>query len=91
MRIGKISQLLSPGYSACGKCHTTWRFVKDHTTPYSQMGAMFPLCEQCWHELTPDERLPFYRDLWDLWNSYSFPDYIPPPWSDIEAAVLAGK
>jgi hypothetical protein len=28
-----------------------------------------PLCEDCWRELSPDERLPYYKALYDLWES----------------------
>jgi len=32
-------------------------------------GACFPLCEDCWSELTPEQRVPFYQILMDHWKS----------------------
>ena len=54
------------GYNCfrCGKDrdrHTTW----DDT---AGTGAA-PICETCWDELgTPEQRMPWYRCLWLLWE-----------------------
>ncbi len=90
MRIGRISRFLSPGYSACGCCGTTWRFVKEHVTYYTKYSGMFPLCEKCWRAKTPLERLQFYHLLWMEWANTTY-SQSPPDWDTIEAAVLAGK
>jgi hypothetical protein len=82
LRIGRISHFLTPVYSACRRCHTTWFFVEGHNTMITDGRGCFPLCERCWGELTPADRLPFYRDLY---NSH---DYRPYSWEDVEAAVL---
>lgn len=31
---------------------------------------MFPLCEACWEELTPEARLPFYLATTESWAAY---------------------
>lgn len=49
---------------------------------------MFPLCEQCWSELTPQNRLPFYRVLFEQWRFLGSEYH---EWADIERAVLEGK
>jgi hypothetical protein len=83
----------APGYSECGRCRTAWAFVDGHLTQYSDGSGCFPLCEGCWEDLTPEERLPFYRTLHQQWawgaakNGYTLPD----DWGAIEQAVLAGK
>lgn len=47
--------------------------------------GMFPLCELCWREMTPAERLPYYRVLYDRWMA----DYgSPVDWSVVERSVL---
>jgi hypothetical protein len=67
---------------------------------YTESKGCLPLCEACWADLTPQERLPFYRVLWDRWNHGGFwVQYAdgswhvwadpPEPWPVIEAAVLA--
>ncbi len=88
VRLGTWSQRLAPGYSWCFRCETPWLFVKGHDTKYSPDRACFPLCEKCWGELTPDERLPYYRQLWEHWKDVSSVD--GKEWPAIEAAVLAG-
>lgn len=63
-RIGRISHLVSPGCSWCGRCKTTWNFVAPHFTYYTQGAACFALCEKCWVELaTPAARVPYYVAL----------------------------
>lgn len=85
LRIGGISRAVSPGYGCCGKCGTSWLFVEGHSTPYNDHSACFPLCERCWDELTPDERLPYYADLiLGVWED-------PDKWPLVKTAVLEGK
>jgi hypothetical protein len=94
LRIGRISQWLAPGYSWCGRCKTNWAFVKSHDTEYSRSGGCFPLCEKCWRGLTPAQRLPYYRDLWQEWYG-SEPDVrraqeLLDRWDEIKLAVISG-
>jgi hypothetical protein len=84
MRIGRISQILAPRYGYCLKCKTTWKFVKHHTTMITSEHGMFPLCQKCWQETSVEDRLPFYRKLWDRWER-SF------TWEDVSAAVRREK
>ena len=60
--------------------------AKEHITQYSSVGGCFPLCEQCWGGLTPEQRLPYYRDLWEEWEKWCV-GYAS--WEAIKAAVLA--
>lgn len=67
----------------------------DNFTTISYVSSScFPLCEQCWKELTPEQRLPFYRKLIDGWMSDGSPDYNGLSWDEIWAElkknVLAG-
>lgn len=92
IRIGRISNFLSPPYlGACKKCKTTWRFVKGHNTPINDYEGMFPLCEKCWAELTPEKRLQYYDMLmaeWQVFNDYRVSDEER---DAIISAVMAGK
>ncbi len=89
MRIGAISKVFTPRYSFCMRCKTTWFFVKEHSTNYKTGDncavGCFPLCEKCWSELTPEQRLPYYKELWLEWANRDKME-----WEDIEMAVLAG-
>ena len=89
VRLGPSARVLAPGLGWCLKCGTPWRFVHHHSTSYSQSSGCFPLCEKCWEELTPAERLPFYRQMWNQWVSMGT-DKDDGTWDQIEAAVMAG-
>ncbi len=76
-----------PTLSGCRMCGRVWRICREHDTPYSANKGCFPLCEDCWSELTPETRLPYYELLW-----YETGDGEPiEAWEAIQAAVLAGK
>jgi len=82
-RIGRLSRKLGPpGYSWCGRCKTTWNYVHGHSTTYALGRACFPLCVKCWAELTPVDRLPYYRQLFDEWGRDDL------TWAELKAAVL---
>lgn len=55
------------GWGGCGCCGDTWNWKMSHPTAYSASGACFPLCEECWGELWPCERVEYYRELGELW------------------------
>ncbi len=81
-------------FGRCGRCRMSWKWVKSHSTEYSASGGMFPLCERCWSELSPGDRVPFYRELWDGWqktrNEYPTLEATV-GWESVRAAVMAGK
>jgi len=56
---------------------------------------MFPLDEWCWSRLTPQERVPYYKELWLSWiKPVIKPSLVSnniPSWKDVERAVLAGE
>lgn len=86
-RIGRVSQWITPRYSHCYRCQTTWGFVEGHSTYFSEPSGVrsaasgyFPLCEACWHELSPQERLPFYRRLFDSYPRDAYPESFWPIW-----------
>lgn len=95
---GFFARLISPMYSACGRCGMPWSVTKNHVTSITEIRGIFPLCENCWTYLTPQDRLPYYRKLYESWlitMPETLPDGSPAKlnetWEEIEAAVLAGK
>ena len=76
---------LAPGYSWCKRCGTPWKFVEEHETWYRPTHAVFALCRPCWPELTSEERLPYYRQVFDDWERFGCGDR---EWPEIERAVL---
>ena len=85
LRIGSISHVIYPGLGWCYRCKTNWAFVESHTTWLNDHAATFPLCEQCWDELTPEERLPYYRMQWEAWPIHQY------TWDEMRAAVMRGE
>ncbi|MEE8151294.1 MAG: hypothetical protein V3T43_06220 [Nitrosomonadaceae bacterium] len=86
--LGKISQAVYPGYGCCGRCGLPWAVTDGHTTEYTKVNGCFPLCEECWSELKPKTRLPYYRELHDKWVNYGEK---AADWNKIKRAVLNGK
>ena len=91
VRLGKLAQALAPSHSFCGRCGTPWPFVKRHATQYSDSRGCFPLCQFCWEECSPEERLPYYRELFESWVSEGAEIATPELWLLIHSAVLAGQ
>lgn len=86
--MAKLAKPFSSGLSSCGRCNRTWNICTGHTTQYNEYSGCFPLCEECWGELTPEQRLPYYMDLMDIWESGGRP---PSVREDVRKAVLEGK
>lgn len=61
----------------------------------SMSSACFPLCENCWASLTPQQRLPYYRKMWNDWKQDAIAAKYEPRdedvWKSIEKSVLAGN
>lgn len=73
--------------SSCHRCQMRWDTVNGHSTPYSETESLFPLCVECWEDLQPAERLPYYRALWLEWKRSGCNDA---DWSNIATNVLNG-
>lgn len=67
--LAAVARAAAPGYGSCYRCGMPWKFTEHHTTYYSNGRGCFPLCEQCWGELTPEQRLPFYERLLHDWHA----------------------
>jgi len=94
--IGYLAVPIFPGYSGCKHCHRPWAICKWHTTEYSDDGSgCFPLCQDCWAELNPAERLPYYMALVTSWQREGEEDHHGQPWHELRATlaknVLDGK
>ncbi len=88
LRVG-FERALAPGYGTCYKCQRPWKFVKSHSTQYTETWGCFPLCEGCWSSMTPRERLPYYRQLWLNWGGEETAKDEQHSWPLIKEAVLA--
>jgi hypothetical protein len=45
----------------CYQCNRGWHRSDGHITWFGPSGGCFPLCDDCWVRLEPDERLPYYE------------------------------
>lgn len=87
---GRALKPLAPGYSCCFRCETPWKFTDHHATPYGGGRACFPLCQECWSELTPEQRVPYYEQLLKWWHNMG-PPVEGAMAEAIIGAALAGK
>jgi hypothetical protein len=59
-------------HSCCGRCGMPWCQVKAGPTIWYKPGTgVSPLCEFCYGELTPAERVPFFDELVNWWLTLS--------------------
>lgn len=56
------ARLLPSHFSGCGRCKLPWNVVEGHSIAYSRTSGCFPICNECWDDLTPVDRVPFYLD-----------------------------
>jgi hypothetical protein len=78
--VGNLARPNYPGYSHCYRCGRPWPICTHHITPIDANSGCFPLCEDCWVELTPKERLPFYYQLIAEWESQGAQKHCRVPW-----------
>jgi len=94
-KIGLLSEKMFPNLASCGRCHMSYGVETSHSTPYTKGSGCFPLCEYCWNDTTPEERLPYYMNLVDSWVSHGDDNYNGRSWDQvrklISTAVLEGK
>lgn len=55
-------RLLPSHFSHCSRCRLPWNVVEGHVIAYSRNSGCFPICNECWDDLTPVDRVPFYLD-----------------------------
>ena len=67
LRIGSVSQFITPRWRFCVRCKTSWGFIKWHLTVWEPHSGVCALCEVCWVELTPEQRWPYYEELFRIW------------------------
>jgi len=56
-------------YGECNRCGGTWNWKKGHSLKMTDNSECFPLCEECWHDSTKEEKLKYY-----LGHLYKHPD-----------------
>ena len=96
IRIGRIGRLFARCYSSCLRCLTPWKFVQPHETvvaaAYEPLGVrqfdLFVLCQKCWKELHPVERVRYYHTAW-LTRICTSSMNERLAWEDVEQAVLS--
>ena len=90
-RVALAEFLPQTKYGNCSRCGLEWFYVNSHCTTCSDVitdsikteyGRSYwgewgfcPICTYCWEELTPKERLPFYKKSWDE-NTKEFRDIL---------------
>jgi hypothetical protein len=88
--VGLITSPLSLLYGTCGRCKRAWALCDMHVTHYMPPAGCFALCEDCWGELTPAERLPYYMALVNRWETRTGEDFTPVRKMISDAATRGG-
>jgi hypothetical protein len=68
---GVLARLLAPRQIRCGACDMPFQGpirVEPHVTTYRELRGIFALCEGCWAERTPEDRLPYYEHRIERWK-----------------------
>lgn len=73
------------GLGTCLHCSRNWAICKGHITHFTEDRGVFPLCEDCWKDLSITERLFYYYALWWLQEADE------KQWHLVERAVKEGK
>lgn len=96
-KLSSICNILYPYHGKCLRCHRSWALCLGHSTIYSAHIGIFALCEECWAELSIEERIPYYKKCWNGWRIW-YKDLLAADnahpqseWAMIEAAVRAGR
>ena len=68
--VGFVTSRLFPSYSTCYHCGRPWKIVEPHDTNFRAGHGCFPLCQECWGELSIEQRLPYYEALVNHWIAW---------------------
>jgi hypothetical protein len=89
------------GFGECPRCGDSFYWKRAHITDFAERSGCFPLCQDCWWDLTPIKRVPFYAGL--VLGTWLSPLHNPRlsdsernnivnvDWPAVEKAVLSGK
>lgn len=68
LALAAIARRAAPGFSYCYRCTMPWKYTEAHITNYSNNRGCFPLCQQCWSEISIQHRIPYYEMLFARWE-----------------------
>lgn len=77
----RIGLRTSIGDSPCPRCDTGGTIVDRHCTMFSRSGGQSVLCDECWSDLTPERRLPYYQVVVDR-GRFTAMTWQDPAWGD---------
>ena len=88
--LGVILAFFFPRYGQCYRCLMPWAVTKHHLTRVETPGvarSVFALCECCYRQTAPEERLRYYTLMWADWVSRGMEPSVE-RWSALRYAVL---
>lgn len=56
------------GCNGCSHCGGKWNWKQEHIIYYTKTNGMFPLCEECYEKLSPQERYDYCIEVWNSWG-----------------------
>lgn len=72
--IRRFLRQFNPWLGGCNRCGVKWdtRNKNYHITEYGNgASGLFPLCEDCWQQLSASERWPYYKRLLASWGEHA--------------------
>lgn len=68
----------------CQACLRRMDDKSGHFTPFTAVDSVVALCRSCWGSLTPEERLPYYRRIYEAWMG------VEPSWNRTSCRLIPG-
>jgi len=57
------------GYGGCNHCGGTWNWKRAyHSISYTKTSGYSGLCDECWAELSPEERILYFKKWLKRWK-----------------------
>ncbi len=85
-RIKAFFAKLFPEKKTCKRCGGTYQPAQMHITWVGAIGVT-ALCQSCFQQIKPEERVPFYKKLRKVWGESGSADEIN--WPLMLEAILA--
>lgn len=86
LAIGRTQQKNYSSYSTCMRCQLPWPLCDIHDIKMDETSSCFAICEDCWQELPPSERLVYYRALFNKWEMEGTHKWLK--WPQVEKNIL---
>ena len=64
----RIKNWLGRGFGGCLRCGDRWNWKEEQSIRFSAYSSMFPLCKECFNELSEADIIHYCAQLWGSWD-----------------------